>query len=112
VICERWQTIAVPFPFMERPAMKRRPALIMSHRAFNEANNHTIMAMITSAMLDSWASDCAIKDLKIAGLMYPCVIRWKLFTLPNDLIVKILGELGDEDKRSVRAIAESLFCSP
>lgn len=110
MICERWQTVAVAFPFMERPAMKRRPALIMSHRSFNDANNHTIMAMITAAMLDRWASDYTIRDLAKAGLRHPCVIRWKLFTLPNDLIVKILGELGDEDKRSASSCAGDILC--
>jgi len=109
MICERWQTVAVPFPFMERPAMKRRPALVMSHRAFNDANNHTVMAMITAAMLDKWPSDYAIKDLTMAGLKHACVIRWKVFTLPNEFIVKILGELGNEDRKAVKLAATEIL---
>jgi mRNA interferase MazF len=96
---------------MERPAMKRRPALVLSHRAFNEANAHTIMAMITAAMLDSWASDHAIRDLTMAGLKHPCVIRWKVFTLPNEFIVKVLGELGNEDKQAVNVTAAEILCA-
>jgi mRNA interferase MazF len=111
MICERWQTVAVPFPFMERPATKRRPALVMSRRSFNDANSHTIMAMITTAMLNDWANDHPIEDLVTAGLKHPCVIRWKLFTLPNEFIIKTLGELGREDRQSIKIAAEELFCA-
>lgn len=109
MICERWQTVAVPFPFMERPAVKRRPALVMSRLAFNKGNNHTVMAMITAAMLDKWPSDHPIKDLAIAGLKHACFIRWKVFTLPNELIVKVLGELGNEDRAAINLAASDNF---
>ncbi|MBL8907657.1 MAG: type II toxin-antitoxin system PemK/MazF family toxin [Rhizobiales bacterium] len=111
MICERWQTVAVPFPFMERPAMKRRPALILSHRPFNDANNHTIMAMITAAMLDKWPSDHAIKDLAAAGLKHRCVIRWKVFTLPNEFIVKVLGKLGNDDQQAIESATAGILCA-
>jgi mRNA interferase MazF len=112
VICERWQTVAVPFPFMERPATKRRPALVVSQQLFNAENSHTIMAMITTAMLDSWASDYAIKDLRAAGLMQTCVVRWKLFTLPNELIVKTLGVLSQEDRDAINSASQKILGGP
>ena len=62
MICDHWQIAAVPFPFMERPAVKRRPALIVSNRNFNSNNDHTIMAMITTAQLERWSSDYTITE--------------------------------------------------
>jgi mRNA-degrading endonuclease toxin of MazEF toxin-antitoxin module len=61
MICDHWNVVAVPFPFMERPARKRRLALVISSRAFNSANDHAIMAMITTAGLDSWPTALMIQ---------------------------------------------------
>ena len=33
--CDPLDVVAVPFPFTERPAVKRRPALAVSSAAFN-----------------------------------------------------------------------------
>lgn len=111
MICDHWQVVAVPFPFpfMERPAVKRRPALVVSTKEFNSANGHTIMAMITTAMLDSWPSDHALLRPEEAGLNHDCYVRWKVFTLPNSMIVKRIGELADEDRDAVTAKARTIF---
>lgn len=109
MICEQWQIAAVPFPFMERPAVKRRPALAISASDFNSANGHTIMAMITAAMLDRWPSDHPLVKPKEAGLKYDCYVRWKVFTLPNHLIVKIIGDLGIEDRALLMTKAQAIF---
>ena len=109
MICDHWQVVAVPFPFMERPAVKRRPALIVSTRDFNAANDHTMMAMITAAMLDRWPSDYHLTKPREAGLNHACHVRWKVFTLPNSLIVKTIGELADEDREALMIKARTIF---
>jgi hypothetical protein len=38
VICERYETIVVPFPFSDIPILKRRPAVVLSGAAFNHVN--------------------------------------------------------------------------
>jgi mRNA interferase MazF len=109
MICDHWQVVAVPFPFMERPAVKRRPALVISTREFNANNDHTIMAMITAAALDHWPSDYALLRHAEAGLAHPCYVRWKVFTLPNSMIVKRIGELADEDREDLMKKARMTF---
>ncbi len=109
MICDHWQVVAVPFPFMERPAVKRRPALVISARQFNAANGHSVMAMITAAMLDHWPSDYAITKPREAGLNHDCYVRWKVFTLPNSLIVKTIGALADEDRDALMDEARTIF---
>ena len=49
MICERYETIVVPFPFSEIPVLKRRPAVVLSGKKFNDDNNATVVAMITTA---------------------------------------------------------------
>ena len=106
--CEPLDVVAVPFPFTDRPASKRRPALVVSSAAFNQAHPQSILAMITSARSD-WASDVALQEWRKAGLGVPCKVRLKLFTLDDALIVRKLGKLSKRDGKAARnALARSL----
>ena len=107
MICEAWDIVVVPFPFTDRAAQKKRPALIVSRKEFNRYGQ-TIMAMVTSSSL-SWPSDCPLGDLASAGLSAPCVVRMKLFTLDNRLIVRRIGKLGGEDQERVGSALKSIL---
>lgn len=50
--------------------------------------------MVTSASQTSWSSDVAVTDLETASLPKPSVIRFKLFTLDNRVIIRKLGKLS------------------
>ena len=88
--------VVVPFPFTDRRATKRRPALIVSSANFNRTHEQSILAMITSVG-NNWPSDVAIQDWREAGLNVPCKVRFKLFTLDDTLIVRKLGTLSKRD---------------
>lgn len=100
VISDCWDVVVVPFPFTDRPAAKRRPALTLSSRAFN-SHGHTVLAMITTKADPAWPGDTALKDHAAAGLPVPSLVRLKIFTLDNRLIVKIAGKLSGNDRRRV-----------
>lgn len=109
MICDRYDVVVVPFPFDEIPVRKRRPVLVLSGRNFNEANRHTVVAMITTAKETNWPSDVVIGDLEPAGLLVPCVARLRFQTMPNTLIVRRLGRLGAFDRlRCERQLADML----
>ena len=93
--------VVVPFPFTDRLAAKRRPALIISSENFNRVHQQTILAMITSAGSD-WQSDVAIRGWRQAGLSVPCKVRFKLFTLDHTLLIRKLGTLSEQDARAVK----------
>ncbi|MBI3934467.1 MAG: type II toxin-antitoxin system PemK/MazF family toxin [Acidobacteria bacterium] len=107
MICESWDVVTVPFPFTETARQKRRPALILSQKNFNRLG-HAVMAMITSAV-QPWPSDTPLSSLAAAGLSRPCVVRLKLFTLDNRLIITRIGHLADEDKNRVAAAMMSML---
>ncbi len=88
----------VPFPFTDRATTKRRPALVLSSTTFNQGTGHAVMAMITSAEQSTWPGDVPIADLDAAGLPGDCVIRLKLFTLDQRLILKRVGRLAAGDR--------------
>lgn len=109
MICERFDTVVVPFPFAELPIIKRRPVVALSGKRFNQTNGATLFGMITTAKASTWPSDHTIRDLEIAGLRTPCIIRWRLTTLPNDLILRSLGRLSALDRLACeRAVAEMI----
>ena len=101
--------VVVPFPFVDAVAEKRRPSLVLSRQTFNHSSGHSICAMITTASRTRWASDIVIQNLRAAGLPRPCVVRWKLFTLPNEIILRRAGSLGKEDRQNVIQAARTII---
>lgn len=110
MICDQWDVVVVPFPFSERAGQRRRPALVLSLRDFN-CSGHTVMAMITTQTHHPWPADCHIQDLDRAGLPSPCIVRLKVFTLDNRLIMRRCGALASQDRESVQEAVSVQFLS-
>ena len=109
---EPFDVVVVPFPFVDRAAAKRRPALVVSSVAFNAAHGQTILAMITSVP-DNWPSDVAIRQWREAGLNVSSKLRLKLFTIDNGVIVRKVGKLSEADSKAARtAISNGLAVRP
>ena len=70
------------------------------------------MAMITTAKSGRWPSDYRFIRPKEAGLVENCYVRWKVFTMPNELIVHVIGEPADEDRESLMIQARTIFIRP
>ncbi len=94
--------VVVPFPFSDRGASKRRPALVCSTAAFNNKSQHLVLAMITTASQNPWPGDVSIRDLTRTGLPAPSIVRWKLFTLDASLVLRTVGALSTRDRASCR----------
>lgn len=109
MICDLGDVVVVPFPFVDIAAETRRPSVVLSRQAFNESNGHSICAMITTAARINWPSDIAIVDLDAAGLPRSCVVRFKLFTLSNAIILKRAGTLAEQDRDKLIAAARSIM---
>jgi mRNA interferase MazF len=109
MIFERFDVVVVTFPFVDSPKGKPRPALILSTSAFNRANRHTVLAMVTRATHARWPSDHVVVDLGSAGLRHSSVVRWKLFTLDNRIIQRRIGTLEQEDRTSCAVCIAAAF---
>ena len=107
-----FDVVVVPFPFTDRATSKRRPALVLSDAAaFNSQVGHTVLAMITSAKNSDWPLDIDISGLDSAGLPAASVVRMKLFTLDDSLIIRKAGALAVADKLNVSKVMRELFPS-
>ena len=99
---EAFEVVVVPFPFTDRTTTKRRPALVLSDaKAFNRQVGQSVLAMITSAKNSNWPLDVEIGDLDSAGLPSASVVRMKLFTLDNQLVIRKAGALAENDRKTV-----------
>ncbi len=104
MIFEPFTIVKVPFPFTDQKESKRRPALVLSTVKFQQKNGHVCLAMITTAKKSDWWGDVEISDLNSAGLKVASVIRPKIFTLDNGLILGNLGVLSLKDLRELKAV--------
>lgn len=104
------EVLVLPFPFTDREAIKRRPALVISDsQAFNLPSGHLVAAMITSADHHPWPLDTPIENLDAAGLSHESVVRMKLFTLDARLVLRRAGALAPRDWQNVRRQLQTLL---
>lgn len=104
MIYKAFDVVAVPFPFTDRDAIKRRPALVISNELFNQKHKQLVLAMITTATNTAWPSDVPLTNWQEAGLKVACHFRMKLFTLDQNLVLKTIGHLSSQDVNSVQAV--------
>ena len=100
-----FDVVVVPFPYADRLAEKRRPALVISNRKL-AVHGVIWVAMITSADNERWSSDVAITDLARAGLPAPSVVRSaKIACIDPNRIDRRVGRL---DRAGARGVAQKL----
>jgi mRNA interferase MazF len=97
--------VVVPFPYADRLAEKRRPALVISNRKLATLGVIWV-AMVTSADNEAWQGDVVVDDLKRAGLPAPSVVRpAKIACIDPARVDRRIGRLG---KATARAVAQRL----
>ncbi len=101
MIYKPYSIVIVPFPFTDRHHAKKRPALVLSHPAHQEQTGHITLLMITSAKHSDWPSDYTIAKLATTGLSATSIIRQKIFTIDQRLVLSEIGYLSSEDKEVI-----------
>lgn len=90
------EVLVLPFPYSDRLAEKRRPALVVSKPALERAHGLVWVAMITSGAPKK--DDVAISDLTRAGLAAASVVRpTKLATIEPHRVLRAAGRLSKSD---------------
>jgi len=102
---DAFDIVVVPFPYADRLAEKRRPALVISSRRLTPFGLIWV-AMITSADNAPWPCDVTIGDLTRAGLPAPSVVRTaKIACIEPARIERRAGRL---DKAAAKAVTQKL----
>jgi mRNA interferase MazF len=74
---------------------------VLSRKGFNREAGHSVLAQVTTAKKSEWPGDARL-DHRRAGLSRPCIVRMKLFTIDNRLILKRAGRLAQADREKVK----------
>jgi mRNA interferase MazF len=94
--------VLVPFPFTSQAASKKRPAIVVSSRAYNTDKQDVILMAVTSQLRASATfSEVLLQDWKAAGLLKPSAVKPVFATLEQALIIRQLGVLGPADRETL-----------
>lgn len=101
--------VVVPFPYSDRLAEKRRPALIVSGPAVAEAG-YVWIAKITSARNTQATGDVRTDDVAAAGLSVASVVRpLKIACIEPSRVQRSIGMLPADTAVQVFTAIESLI---
>jgi mRNA interferase MazF len=95
--------IVVPFPFRDRLAEKRRPAVVISKPALEVKAGRVWVAMITSAVHSKGFADVHIGDAVAAGLSVNCMVRAaKITNVDTTRVLRRVGALAHSDQAALQ----------
>lgn len=100
----------VGFPFTNLQATKKRPAVIISRRSYQQSRPDVILMAITSQIRSELATGEAIlKDWQVAGLVKPSILKPLIATLEKDRIIKVLGRLSETDRKRLEKVIRTIL---
>jgi mRNA interferase MazF len=95
--------VLVAFPFTSQTASKRRPAVVVSRRAYNTARPDVVIMAVTSQLRAiSALGEVWIAEWQGAGLLKPSAVKPVFATIEQSLVHRRLGALGQIDQAAVR----------
>ena len=102
--------VLVPFPFTSHTASKKRPAVVVSSRAYNTSRPDVVVMAVTSQLRPtSTLGEVQVGQWQAAGLLRPSVVKPVFATLERALVIRQLGSLSGADRAALRkAIGEIL----
>ena len=102
--------VLVAFPFTSQTASKRRPAVVVSRRAYNTARPDVVVMAVTSQLRAAPAlGETWVGRWQAAGLLKPSAVKPVIATIAQSLVTRRLGTLEADDQAALRtALAEML----
>ena len=99
--CNRGDVVLVSFVFSEESGAKRRPAVIVSSKAYHQVRQEAIIAAITSRTDRILVGDHLISDWQGAGLLFPSVATGIIRTIKQGMIARKLGTVPRTDMQAI-----------
>ena len=94
--------ILVPFPFTDQSTSKKRPAVVISSKAYNNERPDLIIMAVTSQIKPGrMIGEVIIKDWQEAGLLKPSAIKPVITTIEKLLVIRPMGQMQPQDKQSL-----------
>ena len=101
----RWDVVAVDFPFVEGMDSKRRPGLVVSTTRLHDAHKVYWIVMISSADAGARTDDIIVTEPEKVGLPVKCAIRVaRLAAISESLISRRIGAISAKDRAAVTGL--------
>lgn len=95
---QRGEIWLIEMPFTGGPGGKKRPAVILSTKAFNHSGTKIIVAAITSNLNAPFRpDDTTLGDWEAAGLLQPSAVRGYMGMADQRSVGRLLGKMSDAD---------------
>ena len=102
--------VLVPFPFTSHIASKKRPAVVVSGRAYNTSRPDVVVMAVTRQLRPSQTrGEVQVGQWQAAGLLKPSVIKPVFATLERALVIRQLGTLSAADRAALRKAIEEIL---
>lgn len=102
--------VLVAFPFTSQAGAKRRPAVVVSSRAYNLARPDVVVMAITSQMRRTTGpGEVWLGAWEAAGLLKPSAVKPVIATLERGLVIRPLGSFADDDRAALRRALTEMF---
>lgn len=102
--------VLVPFPFTDQSTSKKRPAVVISSKAYNSERPDLIIMAVTSQVKPSASlGEVVVQDWRAAGLLKPSAIKPVITTVEKSLVITTLGRLKEKDVTELREGLEAIL---
>jgi mRNA interferase MazF len=81
--------VLVPFPFTNQTGQKKRPAVVVSSRAYGRVKPDLILMAVTSQLRPMSLGEVEVTAWEAAGLLKPSVIKPVFTTVERHLVVRL-----------------------
>ncbi len=102
--------VLVGFPFTNLQATKKRPAVVISQKTYQQNRPDVILMAITSQVRQPLASgEAMLQDWQTAGLAKPSVLKPLIATLEQNQVVKVMGRLSAADREDLGKVIQTIL---
>ncbi len=102
--------ILVPFPFTDQSTTKKRPAVVVSSKQYNQQRPDLVLMAVTSQVKPTASfGEVFISGWKKAGLLKPSAIKPIFTTIEKGLVLKSLGRLAQKDQQVLRETINTIL---
>nr|VFK66636.1 MAG: mRNA interferase MazF [Candidatus Kentron sp. UNK]VFK72125.1 MAG: mRNA interferase MazF [Candidatus Kentron sp. UNK] len=102
--------VLVGFPFTGLQTVKKRPAVVISRKTYQQNWPDVISMAVTSRIRQPLATgEAMLKDWQVAGLARPSVLKPLIATLAQKRIVKVMGRLSVADMAVLDVLIQTIF---
>jgi len=92
----RNDVVLIRYPFSDLSGSKVRPAIVASAEHISE---DIFVVPLTSRISSLLPGEFELKDWKSAGLNVPTAVKRGIYTMRNDLVVRKVGYLSNDDSK-------------